>query len=161
MGKIWEEIFFLHVFSQKYGIDHFFVIFSQKASKCLFFLLQQGGGSPGKFSFSAIGGVKNCLREGDCVLEGQPRGIPPPLPPPYAHLCYQCIFSTFELFPNLGFLLFQMFVLESEREKAYFFTRSSRVTTATASGILRSGTLQERRYGLLLPRCAGRPLAWT
>ncbi len=57
-----------------------------------------------------------------------------------------------------------MFVLESVKKnffETYFFTRSSRVTTATASGILRSGTLQERRYGLLLPRCAGRPLAWT
>ncbi len=45
-------------------------------------LLLQGGGSPGNFSFSAIGGVKNCLREGDCVLKGQPMGIPPPSPSP-------------------------------------------------------------------------------
>ncbi len=40
-------------------------------------------GSPGKYSFSAIGGGgQNCLREGDCVLEGQPMGIPPPSPSP-------------------------------------------------------------------------------
>ncbi len=64
----------------------FLFIFSQKASKCFMSLLLQGGGSPGNFSFSAIGGVKNCLREGDCVLKGQPMGIPP-LPPPLAHLC--------------------------------------------------------------------------
>ncbi len=48
-------------------------------------LLLQGGGSPGKFSFPAIGGgVKNCLWEGDCVLEGHPMGISP-LPPPLPH----------------------------------------------------------------------------
>ena len=47
------------------------------------FLLHLGGGSPEKFSSSAIGGVKNCLREGDYVLGGQPMGIPPfPLPLP-------------------------------------------------------------------------------
>ena len=51
------------------------------------FLLHQEGGSPGKFSFSTIGGVKNCLREGDCVLEGQPMGIPPsPALPTYGQL---------------------------------------------------------------------------
>ena len=54
----------------------FLLKYSQK-----FFLLHQGVGSPGKFSFSAVGGVKNCPREGDCVLKGQPIGIPPPSPP--------------------------------------------------------------------------------
>ncbi len=33
--------------------------------------------------FCTIGGVKNCLREGDCVLGGQPVRIPPfPFPCP-------------------------------------------------------------------------------
>ncbi len=55
---------------------HFFS--SQKSLNCLMFLLHQEGGSPGKISFSAIVGIKSCLREGTCVLEGQPMGIPPP-----------------------------------------------------------------------------------
>ncbi len=84
MGKIQEKSFFLHTFFQKkfegskfFNIPPCFSIIL----KCLMFLLHQEGGSPGKFSFSTIGGVKNCLREGDCVLEGQPMGIPPPRPP--------------------------------------------------------------------------------
>ena len=43
----------------------FFLIFSQKSSKCFMFLLHQGGGSPGKFSFSTIGeGSKIALGRG-------------------------------------------------------------------------------------------------
>ncbi len=33
------------------------------------------------FNFSLLGGVKFCPREGDCVLRGQPMGIPPRTPP--------------------------------------------------------------------------------
>ncbi len=40
------------------------------------FLTEQGGGCLGKFHFLCIEGVKFCLREGDCVLGGQPMGIP-------------------------------------------------------------------------------------
>ena len=45
------------------------------------FLLHQGGGAVENFLSTLMGGgVKNCLTEGDCILEGQPIGIPPPFP---------------------------------------------------------------------------------
>ena len=55
-------------------------------------------GEPWKIFFICYWGVKNCLRKGDCVLEGQPMGIPP-LPPPLANLCshmlaYGCVWDT-------------------------------------------------------------------
>ncbi len=73
---------FFHKNIEESNFFCFFCIFYQKSLKCLMFLLHQGGGSPGKFSFSTIGGVKNCLREGGCVLDGQPMGFPPPSPSP-------------------------------------------------------------------------------
>ena len=52
----------------------------KKVKKSSYFspvFVRQGGGSNGKIHFFPIEGVKFCLREGDCVLGGQPMGIPP------------------------------------------------------------------------------------
>ncbi len=54
----------------------------KNTSNSSWFLIEQGGGSPRNFQFFSIGGVKFCPREGDCVLRGQPMGIPPPYPSP-------------------------------------------------------------------------------
>ena len=58
--------------------------------------VEHGGGSHENFHFSSIGGVKFCLREGDCVLGGQLMGIPPvPLPLPmcggYPYHMFVCV----------------------------------------------------------------------
>ena len=86
MGRVWEKMSFsirLHKNMKQSKIYTFFFTFSHKKAKILMSLLHQGGVSPENFSFSAIGGVKICLREGDCVLGRQPMGIPPfPLPLP-------------------------------------------------------------------------------
>ncbi len=82
MGRKFSFSYFFTKILKRARFFTFFLMFFQKSTKCLMFLLHQGGGSPGNFSFSTIGGVKNCLREGDCVLEGQPMGIPPPSPSP-------------------------------------------------------------------------------
>ncbi len=85
MGRVWEENFRSPIFYAKLGGEEKnlknFPLLTQKTSKFSGLLKSQGGGSSENFSFHPIGGVKNCLREGDCVLGGQPMGIPPLFPP--------------------------------------------------------------------------------
>ncbi len=83
MGRKFSFSRFFHKNIEETKIFHFFPYLFSKILKMFAVLLHEGGGSPGKLSFSAIGGVQNCLREGECGLEGQPMGIPPfPLPSP-------------------------------------------------------------------------------
>ena len=53
---------------------------NEKREKYCYFssgFVGQGGGSHEIFNLFSIWGVKFCLRQGDCVLGGQPMGIPP------------------------------------------------------------------------------------
>ncbi len=101
MGRVWEEYFRLPICYAKSGRERKkilkFLLYLTKNSKFSAFLKPQGGGRSEKISFRPIGGVKNCPREGDCVLGGQPMGIPPPSPP-LAHLWPQLMsFGEFSL----------------------------------------------------------------
>ena len=71
-------------FSQKYWRKHFSSFFLIFSSKCFMFyvFIASGRGEPWKIFFLHYWGVKNCFREEDCVLEGQPMGILPPSPCP-------------------------------------------------------------------------------
>ncbi len=113
MGRVWEENFCLSIFYVKSGGEEKFLKIllykPKKNTKISAFLKPQGGGSSEISSFRPIGGVKNCLREGDCVLGGQPMGIPPPSPPPsptYDCAAYNCSYreSTMlhEVVKNVG-----------------------------------------------------------
>ncbi len=83
MGRIQEEIYFSSFFTKilKEQFFSLFPFFLKNPQNVWCFCFIRDGGALENFLSPLLGGVKICLREGDCVLEGQPMRIPPlPLP---------------------------------------------------------------------------------